>query len=138
MTGLAVALVALPLAASVASADIQNTGFYIDLIEQGSNTGTHFVVPMRVNTAELQDRFMFVPGADLNWGTDGSGPTVADQLPSDDDVAQNQYRNQRFNGRDAVSLSDNNLHIVPLPTSALAGLGLLSGLAGIRHMRRRK
>ena len=42
-----------------------------------------------------------------------------------------------FDGTSIVATSEITVNVVPLPTAALAGLGLLGGLAGVRAVRRR-
>ena len=67
------------------------------------------------------------PGAGMNQGF---GPQPSDLL-------NNQGRSQQnFSNFDSIIPKEDNLNIVPLPTAAIAGFGLLSGLAGIRYIRR--
>lgn len=42
-----------------------------------------------------------------------------------------------FDGTDIVASSEITVNVVPLPPAALAGLGLLGGLVGVRSIRRR-
>ncbi|MDF1810513.1 MAG: hypothetical protein P1U42_12555 [Phycisphaerales bacterium] len=138
ISGIAVVLAALPISASVASADIQQTGFFIDLIEQDSKTNSRFIVPMQIETADLREQMIFVLNSDMGWGSIASQASGTIQLPSNSDLIGNQFRTQQISGLDAVTKPEDNLNIVPLPTAAIAGLGLLSGLAGVRYMRRHK
>jgi|GEM_PF-5775394 len=138
ISGIAVVLAALPISASVAAADVQQTGFFIDLIEQKSNTNTQFIVPVQIQSSDYREHMVFVLNTDMGWGSIASQAAGASQLPFNTDSIENQFRTQQFNGIDAVTKPEDNLNIVPLPTAAIAGLGLLSGLAGVRYMRRHK
>lgn len=76
---------------------------------------------------------------DVNFSINGTQVATTDNLGAHmiDNVILNVH-NQGAAGEYDVYWDNFTVNVVPLPTAALAGLGMLAGIAGVRTVRRRK
>ena len=122
---------------SAASAQFGNTAFtmqWIDSISQSQQTQSPIVQFENIEFNGQSHTFVVL----LNQDQGRSGVGFRD-MPQDNTGSARSGRNfHDIDARGFTSPKDDNLSIVPLPPAALAGLGLLAGIAGVRDLRRKQ